>query len=141
MKDQIKYAIQELTNSGFKLIPKENGREGVDFIVKTDNGNTHELYLQAIDVEKIKSISILKSALGNPKDNLWIALVLSMDDIDMLYLIPSNQLAKPDDYIFFDSNQGELLSHFSSWIIKIFSKGIKDVLNEYQFLNQVKNLI
>jgi len=141
MKDQIKYAIQELTNSDFKLIPKENGREGVDFIVKTDNGNTHELYLQAIDVEKIKSISILKSALGNPKDNLWIALVLSMDDIDMLYLIPSNQLAKPDDYIFFDSNQGEHLSHFSSWIIKIFSKGIKDVLNEYQFLNQVKNII
>ena len=140
MNNVIKYIKQELANSGFELTPKENGREGVDFIIKTDNGNTHELYLQTINVKKEQSVSILKSALGEPKDSLWVALVLLIDDVKVLYLIPSNQLAKPDDYIFIESTQGELLSHFSSWKIKVFKDGM-DKLNEYQLVNQIKNLI
>ena len=98
------------------------------------------MYLQTINVEEKLSVSILKSALGEPKENLWIALVLLMDDIERLYLIPSNQLAKPDNNIFIESTQGERLSHFSSWQIKVFPNGM-DKLNEYQFVNQVKNLI
>ena len=98
------------------------------------------MYLQILDVEKNLSVSILKSALRKPKDKLWVALVLLMGDVERLYLIPSNQLAKPDDYIFLESTQGELLSHFSSWKIKVFSNGM-DKLNKYQFVNQVKNLI
>jgi len=141
MNNVIKYIKQELANSGFEFTQKESGREGVDFIIKTDNGNTHELYLQTINVEKEQSVSILKSALGEPKDNLWVALVLLMGDIERLYLIPSNQLAKPDDYIFFDSNQKGSLSHFSSWKIKIFTKGIMGKLSEYLFVYQAENLI
>ena len=131
---------QELTNAGFKVTRNKSGREGIDFIIKTDNGNTHELYLQTINVEKEQNVSILKSALGEPKDNLWVALVLLMGDIERLYLIPSNQLAKPDDYIFIGSTQGERLSHFSSWKIKVFEKGM-DKLNEYLFIHQTENII
>ena len=99
------------------------------------------MYLQILDVEKNLSVSILKSALRKPKDKLWVALVLLIGDVERLYLIPSNQLAKPDDYVFFESKQGERLSHFSSWIIKIFPTGMKEVLNKYHFVNQVENLI
>jgi hypothetical protein len=146
MTKLIKYAeyfmMAEFMKAKLEVSQKESGREGVNFIVKTNAGNKHELYLQTINVEEKKSISILKSDLGEPKDNLWIALVLLMDGINpTLYLIPSNQLAKPDDYVFLESKQGELLSHLSSWIIKIFPKGIKNVLNEYQLVNQLENLI
>jgi hypothetical protein len=71
---------------------------------------------------------------------LWVALVLLMEDIEHLYLIPSNQLAKPDDYVFLDSKQGERLSHLSSWKIKIFTNGMEK-LSEYLFVHQAKNLV
>jgi hypothetical protein len=136
------FMMAEFMKAKLEVSQKENGREGVDFIVKTDSGDTHELYLQTINVEEKKSISILKSDLGEPKDNLWIALVLLMDGINpTLYLIPSSQLTKPDDYIFFDSNQKGSLSHFSSWRIKVFTKGIMGKLSEYLFVYQVENLI
>lgn len=141
----IKYAeyflMAEFMKAKIAIFQKENGREGIDFIFKTKSRIYHELYLQTIKIEEKQNVSILKSALGEPKDNLWIALVLLIDDIEpVLYLIPSNQLAKPDDYIFLESTQGERLSHFSSWQIKVFPNGM-DKLNEYQFVNQVKNLI
>lgn len=95
--------------------------------------------MQTINVEKEQSVSILKSALGEPKDNFWLALVLLMDDIERLYLIPSTQLAKSDGYIFIDNEQGERLSHFSSWKIKVFPKGMNK-LNEYLFVHQTQNI-
>ena len=134
------FMMAEFMKAKLEVFQDESGREGVDFIIETDNGNTHELYLQTINVKKEQSVSILKSALGEPKDSLWVALVLLIADVKVLYLIPSNQLAKPDDYIFLESTQGERLSHFSSWQIKVFPNGM-DKLNEYQFVNQVKNLI
>jgi hypothetical protein len=144
MTKPIKYAeyfmMAEFMKAKLEVFQKENGREGVDFIVKTDNGNTHELYLQTINVEKEQSVSILKSALGEPKANFWVALVLLMDDVERLYLIPSNQLAKPDDYIFVESTQGERLNHFSSWRIKVFPNGMNK-LNEFLFVHQANNII
>jgi len=74
------------------------------------------LYLQTVNLEKDRSVKISKSVLGEPKDNLWVALVLFMKEMEpVLYLIPSNQLAKPDDYIFIDNEQGEHFSHLSNW--------------------------
>ena len=134
------FMMAEFMKVKLEVFQNESGRGGVDFIVKPNSGKQHEIYLQTINVEEKLSVSILKSALGEPKENLWIALVLLMDDIERLYLIPSNQLAKPDNNIFIESTQGERLSHFSSWQIKVFPNGM-DKLNEYQFVNQVKNLI
>lgn len=144
MSKLIKYAeyfmMAEFMKAKLAISQKENGREGVDFIFKTKSGNYHELYLQTIKIEEKRSVSILKSALGVPRDNFWIALVLLMEDIEpVLYLIPSNQLAKPDGYIFLDNSQGERLSHLSSWEIKVFTNGMEK-LSEYLFVHQVKNL-
>ena len=142
MNDKIKYIKQELTNSGFELIPKENGREGVDFIVKTDNGNTHELYLQALELDKQREIKINKQQLGEPKDNLWIALVLLMEGEDLgLFLIPSKTLLATDNYIFKDNPQSGMFAHLANWEIKVFSRGGMDELNKYRLENQVKNII
>ncbi|PKG43876.1 hypothetical protein [Psychroflexus sp. MES1-P1E] len=117
----------ELMKARLEVFQNESGREGVEFIIKTDTGNYHELYLQTINLEKDRSIKISKSVLGEPKDNLWVALVLFMKEMEpVLYLIPSNQLAKPDDYIFFDNNQSERFSYLSNWEIKVFVKGIPE---------------
>jgi hypothetical protein len=131
---------QEIINVGFEVFQNESGREGVDFIIKTNAGNYHELYLQTVNLEKDRSVKISKSVLGEPKDNLWVALVLFMKEIEtVLYLIPSNQLAEPDDYIFIDNNQSEHFSHLSNWEIKVFVKGIPE-LSKFALNNIVGQL-
>lgn len=112
----------EMERSGIRpdlknqLFPGQSGREGVDFIIKTKTGNYHELFLQPINLETERSVKISKSVLGEPKDNLWVALVLFMKEMEpVLYLIPSNQLAEPDDYIFINNEKGERFSHLNNW--------------------------
>ena len=118
----------ELLRASLVVSKSESGREGVDFIIKTKNGNYHELYLQPINLETERSIKISKEVLGEPKDNRWVALVLFMKDIEpVLYLIPSKQLAKPDNYIFIDNDQGERFKHLSNWEIKVFTKAIPEL--------------
>lgn len=144
MNTLIKYAQHftklELMKARLEVFQNESGREGVDFIIKTNAGNYHELYLQTVNLEKDRSVKISKSVLGEPKDNLWIALVLFMKEMEpVLYLIPSNQLAKPDDYIFIDNNQSEHFSHLSNWEIKVFVKGIPE-LSKFALNNIVGQL-
>ena len=123
-----------------EVFQNESGREGVDFIVKTNEGNYNELYLQPINLEKERSIKISKSVLGEPKDNLWVALVLFMKEMEpVLYLIPSKQLAEPDDYIFINNDQGERFSHLSNWEIKVFTKAIPE-LSKFALNNIVGQL-
>lgn len=118
----------ELLRAKLDVFQNESGSEGVDFIVKTKSGNYHELYLQTINLETERSVKISKEVLGEPKDNLWVALVLFMKDIEpVLYLIPSKQLAKPDNYIFIDNDQGERFKQFSNWEIKVFTNGISEL--------------
>lgn len=113
----------ELMKARIEVYQNESGREGVDFIVKTNTGNYHELYLQPINLETERSVKISKSVLGKPKDNLWVALVLFMKEMEpVLYLIPTNQLAKPDDYIFINNDQGERFKHLANWEIKSIYK-------------------
>ena len=130
----------ELMKARLEIFQNESGREGVDFIIKTNAGNYHELYLQTVNLEKDRSVKISKSVLGEPKDNLWIALVLFMKEMEpVLYLIPSNQLAKPDDYIFIDNDLGEQFNHLSSYEIKVFVKGMEK-LSEYALDNMIGKL-
>lgn len=118
----------ELLRAKLDVFQNESGSEGVDFIIKTNAGNYHELYLQTINLETERSVKISKTVLGEPKDNLWVAMVLFMKDIEpVLYLIPSTQLAKPDNYIFIDNDQGERFKQFSNWEIKVFTNGIPEL--------------
>lgn len=38
--------MSEMTNTGLEIREKENGREGVDFLVKSSNGKQSEVFLQ-----------------------------------------------------------------------------------------------
>ena len=107
-------------------------------IAKTKSGGIHELFLQPINLEKERSVKIQKQDLGEPKDNLWIALILYMTDMEpVLYLIPSKKLNEPDDYIFIDNEQGERFKHLSNWEIKVFTKAIPE-LSKYHIDHMVK---
>jgi hypothetical protein len=129
----------ELMKARIEVFQNESGREGVDYIIKTNSGNYHELYLQIVNLEKDRSVKISKAVLGEPKVNLWVALVLFMKEMEpVLYLIPSNQLAKPDDYIFIENEQGERFKHLSNWEIKIFTKAIPE-LEKFALKNVLMN--
>lgn len=130
----------ELMKARLEVFQNESGREGVDFIVKSNSGEYHEIYLQPINLEKDRSVKISKSVLGEPKQNLWVALVLFMKEMEpVLYLIPSNQLAEPDDYIFINNDQGERFSHLSNWEIKVFTKAIPE-LSKFALNNMIAQL-
>ncbi|MCF6359216.1 MAG: hypothetical protein L3J29_00455 [Cyclobacteriaceae bacterium] len=131
----------ELMKARLEVFQNESGREGVDFIIKTDTGNYHELYLQTVNLDKERSAKISKEELGEPKDNLWIALVLFMEDMEpVFHLIPSKVLLIPDDYIFFDNEQGERFKHLSNWEIKVFVRAIPE-LSKYSFANMLPQLV
>lgn len=109
----------ELMKARLEVFASESGSRGVDFIVKNQSGKYHELYLQPINLEKDRSVKILKEELGDLNDNLWIALVLFMKEMEpVLHLIPSKVLVSPDNYIFIDNDQGDRFKHLSNWEIR-----------------------
>ncbi|MBL4592796.1 MAG: hypothetical protein JKX68_03150 [Flavobacteriales bacterium] len=121
---------------GIEVFQNESGREGLDFIIKTGKGNFHELYLQSLNFEKEGSIRISKEDLKEPKDNLWIAFVLVMKNMDCsLYLIPSTVLLKPEKHSFLGKNQGEK----PHWEIKVFIEAIPE-LSKFAIANIASQL-
>ncbi|WP_117881101.1 hypothetical protein [Aureibaculum luteum] len=110
-----KFIKLELIKAEFEVLPNESGREGVNFSFKTNNGNLHELYLQPINLDSERKVKIPKQKLGEPKDNLWVALVFMMDNEPFnAYLIPSKTVTTPDDYIFLE-NEVNGFPHLSNW--------------------------
>lgn len=69
MKVRLEVFQNEMERSGIRpdlknqLFPGQSGREGVDFIVKSNSGKYHEIYLQPINLEKDRSVKISKSVL------------------------------------------------------------------------------
>lgn len=107
---------------------------------KTVQGNTHNLFIQELDLQKERSVKILKTDLGELNSNLWIALVLLMKDSEpTLFLIPSTEFLEPDNFIFIENNQNPRLAHFSNYEIKVFKNGMSK-LNEFRFENMINKL-
>jgi hypothetical protein len=130
----------EMTNSGLGINAKENGREGVDFLVKGPNGKQSELFLQPMDLIALQSMKIPKEKLGEPNDNLWVALIGFIPETEpLIFLIPTKTLSKPDNFVFFENNVSRH-TYLSNWEIKVFTKGIEK-LGEYIFHNQIENFI
>ena len=128
----------QFANEGLEIIQKEDGREGVDFLVKDKSGNQNELFLQPMDLLKQMSTKVPKEKLGEPRENLWIALVGIMGEKEpLVFLIPSKILSNPDEYVFFENNVGQH-TYLSNWEIKVFTKGMEK-LGEFIFHNQIEN--
>ena len=133
----------ELMKYRIEVFQNESGSRGMDLIVKTKAGNYHELLLQVLNLETTeRSVKIPKSEWDYElTNNRWIALVLFVQEMEpKLYLIPSNVFNGPDEYIFFDNDQGERMKHLSNWEIKVFTKGIEE-LSEFALANAVKKLV
>ena len=105
----------KLKPNALKLIPKESGREGVDFLI----GN-NEFFLQVLDLDTIdRSAKIVKKDLGELRDNLFLILVLIIEEEPrMVYIIPSKDLSQSDNDIFI-SNDVSLMPSLSNWEIRI----------------------
>ncbi len=130
---------QEFTRYSLEFSQNKSGREGVDFILETNTGNQHEIYLQPINLNKERSVKILKQDLGEPKDTFWVALVLIFDKEPInLYLIPSKTLATPDDFVFIE-NKVSSFPHLSNWEIKVFKNGMQK-LSEFSLENMLDQL-
>ena len=128
----------EMTNAGFEISTKENGRVGVDFIVKSPNGKQNEVFLQPMDLIAQQSSKVPKEKLDEPRENLWVALIGFIPDKEpLIFLIPSETLVKPDDFVFFENNVG-MHTYLSNWEIKVFTNGMK-VLGKFVFHNQIEN--
>jgi hypothetical protein len=117
-------------------IQEYSGREGVDFILKTNAGNYHELVLQTLNLEKGSSLKIPKELIKTPKENLWIALVLVMKNMDCsLYLIPTTVLLHPKKYAFLAKTPSQL----PYWEINVFLETIPE-LSQYSLANVIGEL-
>lgn len=128
----MKYSLEVFQN--------ESGHPGIDFIIKTKSGNYHEIFLQPLNLDEDRSAKIPKAKLGfELKDNLWIALVLLMKEMDpAVYLIPSKVFENPTE-IFHNNDQGERFRHLSNWEIKVFTRAIPE-LSKYAFNTMVSKL-
>ncbi len=124
-----------LEKFGLKLNPKQNGREGADFLI-----GDNQLYLQSIDLDSTqRSVKISKQDLGELKENLFVALVLIIDkEPKVVYLIPSKDLTQADSNIFIENNV-TLMPSLSNWEIKVFSNTIPE-LAKYSLENMVCKL-
>ena len=128
----------EMIKEGLEFAPKENGREGVDFIVKSSNGKQSEVFLQPMDLIAQQSSKVPKEKLGEPRENLWVALIGFIPEKEpLIFLIPSEVLVKPDYFVFFENNVGQH-TYLSNWEIKVFTKGMEK-LGEYIFYNQIEH--
>jgi hypothetical protein len=85
----LEFLKSELQNHHLELIAEVDGREGVVFLV-----GDNQLFLQSIDLDTVqRNIKIPKQDLGEPNNNLFIALVLIIEKQPrVVYLIPSIQL-------------------------------------------------
>jgi len=113
----------ELNKYNLELNPKTDEREGVDFLV----GNK-QLYIQSLDIDTQRSIKISKQVLGEPNDNLFVALILIISQVpQIVYCIPSTQLTNPDGRIFLE-NEITGFPSLSNWEIRVFTNAIPELV-------------
>ncbi|WP_298497657.1 hypothetical protein [uncultured Algibacter sp.] len=134
-ENAIQFMKLELQNAQIEVSANKSRREGVDFLI----GNK-QIYLQPLDLDTIlQSFKILKHELGEPNDNLFIALVLIIEKkARVLYVIPSKQLQDSNND-FFINNDVSLMPSLSNWEIKISSTTIEK-LEKYALNNMLDKL-
>tara|TARA_R110000868_G_scaffold353150_5_gene614390 strand:- start:1457 stop:1882 length:426 start_codon:yes stop_codon:yes gene_type:complete len=134
-ENALEFMVSELNKALIEVSQKESGREGVDFLI-----GTNEIYLQSINLDTAqRSIKISKQDLGELKNNLFIALVLIIDKTPrVLYIIPSKQLLQSDSNTFIN-NEVSLMPSLSNWEIKISTNSLHKLEN-YTISNQIEKL-
>ena len=122
----------------FKLNIIPNNRSEATIYKTTINKKQQELYTTSINLDTERSIKIPKQKLGKLKDNLWIVLVLIMENEPRgLYIIPSKIFLEPDNYIFADNEM--TFKPLSNYEIKVFTNAFEE-LSPYSIENMIKSI-
>jgi hypothetical protein len=136
-KNPLEFMKSELEKAQIEISQNESGREAVDFIINTINGNSYQLFFKSINKDSEQSIKIPKQDLGELNDNLLIGLVLLIEsEAKVLYLIPSTVFLNPNSI--FKSND-VMLAHLSNWEISVFTNAIPE-LSKYALDNMSDKL-
>ncbi|SFD39274.1 hypothetical protein [Algibacter pectinivorans] len=135
MINKVEFIKSILKNKDLELKPKQNGREGVDFLI-----GDNQIHLQSIDLDTVqRSIKLSKQDLGELRNKLFVALVLIVDkEPKVVYLIPSEDLSQSHSNIFIN-NEVSLMSSLSNWEIKVSSSTIPE-LAKYSLENMIDKL-
>lgn len=75
-ENALNFIKTEIEKAQIEVTDNRSGREGVDYIIKTNNGNSFQLFFQSIDFGTERSIKIPKQDLGKLNEILLIGLVL-----------------------------------------------------------------
>ena len=54
----IEFLNNELSKENLEFSQNKSGRKGVDFILKTNTGSLHNVYLQPINLNKERSVNL-----------------------------------------------------------------------------------
>ena len=125
----------ELKNCDLDLSSNPSGREGVDFLI-----GTNEIYLQSIDLDTTqRSIKIAKQDLAELRDNLFVALIVVLEkEPKVVYIIPSRHLSQSESNVFIEK-EVSLMPSLSNWEIKVSTNTIPE-LAKYALENMVNEL-
>lgn len=78
MNTSHKAALTYFTNANFRILSEADKR----LFVQSPLNNEHEIFIQPVNLDKDREIKINKQELGDLNDNLWVCLVLTMDNME-----------------------------------------------------------
>ncbi len=123
-------AVQALQSKlqalGYNPLPEQVLAGRMQF--ESASGEGLEVVLKALDLDKARSVSLNQCEFDYKlRPDLWIFLVLTMADMEpMFYLVPSMVFTTPDN-VFVVNNLPPAMHHFSTWEIKVFTRGIAEL--------------
>lgn len=130
----IDFVHNELKKANLTTTPDLERIEGLDYLITAPTGVVSSLQVRAIHVEEQRAIKILKFEFGEVSAQRFIGLVSIISGTPRaLYLIPSEILNTPDNFIFFD-NEVAMMPHLSNWEINVFTAAIPE-LAKYEISN------
>ncbi|MFT4092437.1 MAG: hypothetical protein QM640_02270 [Niabella sp.] len=127
IRDTIITVLQnKVKEFGYNPLPEKVSTDRMLF--RSEQGKSIEVILRLLNLEKDSSTSINQREFDyTPRPDLWILLVLTMNDMKPVpYLIPSTVFNTPNN-IFLNNTQSPALRHFSTWQIKVFTKAIPEL--------------
>ncbi|UTW61837.1 hypothetical protein KFE98_17760 [bacterium SCSIO 12741] len=122
----------------FEVIDKESG--GVNLQIKGSDNAVKYLTVEPLDLTQQRFLKIHKTNFPHEQaQNLWIALILTMDDMKpVIYLIPITVFETETQI--FKNHDIEPHTFASNWEIRVFTNGIQE-LCQYALEHQIKHLI
>ncbi len=123
----------KLQTIGYNPLPADVSGDVYSF---ADADKKHySIIIRTLNLDKERSLSINQREFDYVlRPDQWILLAVHMSDTEpIFYLIPGTVFATPGN-VFVNNAQPPALRHFSTWEIKVFTRGLEE-LNRYALDN------